>query len=100
MIAVVFLFVMGVFAFFFSIWLAGLLGITNKNKTQHENIYEPGPIKTTILKMKETFREDSANPTYCCRCNKHMIPLYYNDGNPANQYQCVTCKNIITITVS
>lgn len=57
----------------------------------------PGPLKSTLLAMKESLRKDESNPIFCSSCNSYMLRLYAGD-KPTNDYQCQHCQRTVSIT--
>jgi len=100
MIVIIIVFCTFALAFVAGMGIYTALGGGKQNETPSDPYREPGPFKTSLLKMKETFREDGNNFTYCSKCNKHMTPIYCEIGKPSHQYQCMSCRKIITITAS
>ena len=82
------------FAAGFFIWSA--MNPTKTADKSHESDYQPGQLKTTLLKVKEALSEDDSSLTYCKRCNRSMLRQYYNN-RPTNDYKCSNCGNTVTL---
>lgn len=87
-----------VVAFFSGIFIFKAFSEDKPDEDPYDTNAEPNDLKIKLLKIKDALSTDDSNFTFCRKCNKHMVRLYYND-KPLNEYQCLSCRKTITLTI-
>ena len=99
MIAILILVVVLVVAFLFGIFIWYATGGDKPDEDPYDPNAEPNDLKIKLLKIKDALSTDDSNLTFCSKCNKHMARLYYSDNKPTNEYQCLSCRRTVTLTI-